>query len=115
VLHRFSITETALLTVGRIDSEAGLLDEVVSAGHSVADKSLILVDNEGRTVPRGAMGELAVRSAYWADGYWRRPEETSLVFKPDPEVRGRESIERAILASFVLMGLSHSWGGGITR
>lgn len=100
VLHRFSITETALLTVGRIDSETPLADEIVSAGHPVADKSLILVDHEGRQVPQGEIGELVVRSAYLAEGYWRRPEETALVFKDDPEVPGQRIYRTGDLGQF---------------
>ena len=68
LLHRFSITETALLTVGRIDLDSPLEDGVVSAGHPVADKHLMLIDEEGQPVPQGEIGELVVKSRYLANG-----------------------------------------------
>jgi len=110
LLHRFSITETALLTVGRIELDSPLEDGVVSAGRPVADKHLMLVDEEGRTVPQGEIGELVVKSRYLANGYWRRPEETASVFKVDPEVPEQRIYRTGDLGqfqrdgSFVFMG-----------
>ena len=51
------------------------------AGYPVADKLVLLLDARGRDVPPG---EIAVRSAYLAQGYWRRPELTAERFLADP-------------------------------
>jgi amino acid adenylation domain-containing protein len=110
LLHRFSITETALLTVGRVDSETILDADIVSAGHPVSDKNLIVIDDTGKTVPQGETGELVVRSRYLAEGYWHRPDETASVFKADPEVPGQRIYRTGDLGyfrpdgSFVFMG-----------
>ena len=56
----------------------------VPAGYPVADKQVLLLDAQGRDVPPGEIGEIAVRSAYLARGYWRRPELTAERFLADP-------------------------------
>ena len=71
LLHRFSTTETGLLTVGRIEAEAAQ-EEEVPAGRAVPDKFLSLVDEHGEDVSVGETGELVVRSRFLADGYWGR-------------------------------------------
>ncbi len=101
VLHRFSTTETALLTVSRIESGSLPNTGVVSAGHAVADKTLMLIDEAGRPVTAGETGELVVKSRYLADGYWRRPEETAAVFKPDPDVPGQRIYRTGDLGRFL--------------
>jgi amino acid adenylation domain-containing protein len=91
LMHRFSITETGLLCLARI--EAGSLNgaESIPAGRPVADKSLELVDEAGRPVPIGEPGELIVRSRYIAEGYWRPPAESAVGtgFEPDPDTPGQ--------------------------
>ncbi|MDM0019812.1 long-chain-fatty-acid--CoA ligase [Variovorax saccharolyticus] len=42
-----------------------------------------LIDDEGREVPAGAAGELAVRGPQVMAGYWQRPDETAKVMTPD--------------------------------
>ena len=101
VLHRFSTTETALLTVARIESGSVPDAGVVPAGHAVADKMLMLIDEAGRPVTVGETGELVVKSRYLADGYWRRPEETAAVFKPDPKVPGQKIYRTGDLGRFL--------------
>ena len=81
LLHRFAISETALLTVARIDQQTVLDQDVVDAGFPVPDKELVLVNESGEPVALGEVGELVVKSAYLADGYWRRPVETAGAFK----------------------------------
>ena len=85
VLHRFSLTETALLTVGRIDRDSIVDPSFVAAGRPVADKHITLVDEAGRAVGQGQTGEVVVRSRYIADGYWRQPDATAASFKVAPE------------------------------
>lgn len=42
-----------------------------------------LLDDDGRDVPLGAAGELAVRGPQVMAGYWQRPDETAKVMTPD--------------------------------
>jgi 2,3-dihydroxybenzoate-AMP ligase len=47
------------------------------------DDEVKLVDDEGREVPDGEVGELAVRGPYTLRGYYRAPEHNARVFTPD--------------------------------
>jgi amino acid adenylation domain-containing protein len=84
VLHRFSITETALLTVSRFERDDDVSGAILEAGRPVADKVLRLIDAEGAPVAPGDTGELLVQSDYLADDYWNRPQETAAAFTLDP-------------------------------
>lgn len=81
--HRFSSTETGILTVVKINSDTIINNHLMLEGFPVEDKSLFLVDEEGKEVPYGMVGELVVKSAYIAEGYWCKPEETARVFQVD--------------------------------
>jgi thioesterase domain-containing protein len=50
---------------------------------------VLLLDPAGRPVPAGEVGEIVVRSAYLAVGYWDRPDLTEAAFRPDPAGGGR--------------------------
>ena len=56
----------------------------VPGGYVTEGLEVLLLDENGRPVPEGEIGELAVRSAYSAVGYWDRPDLTSAAFLPDP-------------------------------
>jgi amino acid adenylation domain-containing protein len=82
--HRFSSTEAGHIAVASV--EPGELPEVdtVPAPVAVADKFLSVIDGHGNPVATGETGELVVRSAFLADGYWRRIEESAKRFPTDP-------------------------------
>jgi acyl-coenzyme A synthetase/AMP-(fatty) acid ligase/acyl carrier protein len=54
----------------------------VSVGHTLPDKTVILLDEARRPVPDGEVGEIAVKSRHLSPGYWRDPERTDAVFLP---------------------------------
>ena len=81
LMHRFSTTETALLTVARFDSNTVVDPGFVTAGRPVDDKELVVVSELGQPIPAQEAGELVVRSRYLADGYWRHSEETVAAFQ----------------------------------
>ena len=47
-----------------------------TVGRPYLDVDVLLVDEAGGEVPPGAVGEIAVRSEFTMQGYWRNPEET---------------------------------------
>lgn len=54
-----------------------LPDRLLDAcGRALPDKEVRILDDDGREVPTGALGEIALRGGYMA-GYWRRPEKTA--------------------------------------
>ena len=50
---------------------------LASAGRAILDYEIRIVDEEGRDVPMGEVGEIAVRSEAMTKGYWDLPEETA--------------------------------------
>jgi len=65
---------------------------LLSVGYPVAETELLLLDEAGKPAPD--YGEIAIRSAYIALGYWQKPELTETVFLPDPE-GGKRQIYRS--------------------
>ena len=52
-----------------------------SAGRAVMNADVRIVDGDGREVPRGTVGEVAVRGANVMKGYWNKPAETAAAIK----------------------------------
>ncbi len=53
-----------------------------SVGIAIPNTEVFLVDEYGAEAPTGAVGELVVRGAHVAQGYWNSPELTASVFRP---------------------------------
>jgi amino acid adenylation domain-containing protein len=104
LMHRFSISETGLLCLARIERDAAKDPGVVLAGRPVEDKHLELVDETGHAVAVGETGELIVRSPYIAEGYWRNPKDTAPVFASDPDVPGQRIYRTGDLGRFLADG-----------
>ncbi|BCG96507.1 AMP-binding protein [Mesorhizobium sp. 131-2-1] len=83
--HRFSSTEAGHIAVASVAPGELLAPGTVPAPRPVADKFLLVVDESGQPVEQGGVGELVVRSAYLADGYWRQASETAKHFGTDPD------------------------------
>ncbi|MHB9029179.1 MAG: class I adenylate-forming enzyme family protein [Candidatus Latescibacterota bacterium] len=54
----------------------------LSVGKAMPNCEIWLEDESGSRLPNGAAGELMVRGANVALGYWRMPEETEAAFRP---------------------------------
>jgi amino acid adenylation domain-containing protein len=61
--------------------DAGKLD----IGWPLPDKEVLLLDEDGREVADGEVGEVFVRSRHIALGYWRDTDRTRGVFSVDPQ------------------------------
>lgn len=55
-----------------------------SVGRGMPNEEVYIVDDEGRRVPPGVVGQLVVRGANVMKGYWELPEETDRRLKPGP-------------------------------
>jgi long-chain acyl-CoA synthetase len=53
-----------------------------SVGKGMPNQEVYVVDEEGRRVGPGVIGELVVRGSHVMKGYWELPEETDKVLKP---------------------------------
>ncbi|MFG2718373.1 (2,3-dihydroxybenzoyl)adenylate synthase [Streptomyces sp. NPDC048416] len=71
-----------LLNYTRPGDLAPVLRETQGRPVSEADEILV-VDGEGRPVPRGATGELLTRGPYTPRGYYRAPQHNQRAFTPD--------------------------------
>ena len=81
VQENFGMAE-GLLTFVRLDDPEEVRMETV--GRPVCpDDEVKLVDDEGREVPDGDVGELACRGPYTLRGYYRAPEHNARVFTSD--------------------------------
>lgn len=52
-----------------------------SIGVPVDNVDLLIVDSDGKELPRGQEGEIAARGSNIMKGYWKDPEETAMVLK----------------------------------
>jgi long-chain acyl-CoA synthetase len=52
-------------------------------GLPLPSTEIVILDEEGRPVPIGERGEIAIRGPQVMAGYWNRPEETALVMTAD--------------------------------
>lgn len=57
--------------------EGPMAEKRKSAGRAAAGVEIRIVDADGRELPRGSVGEIAIRGAGVMLGYWRKPEETA--------------------------------------
>ena len=55
-----------------------------SVGKGMPNEEVYIVDEQGRRVGPGVIGELVVRGSNVMKGYWELPEETEKVLKPGP-------------------------------
>ena len=79
-------TECSTLFVEWIVDEAARGDgDRLPVGRPFADRRVSLIDEQGRAVPDGEIGEFVVSSRRLAQGYWRDPELTARAFKVDPD------------------------------
>ena len=66
-----------------IPRDTPLQGTILPLGYAVEDMDVVLLDEAGKEVAVGAVGEIAVRSRYLALEYWRQPELTQAAFLPD--------------------------------
>jgi acyl-coenzyme A synthetase/AMP-(fatty) acid ligase len=78
-------TETGSVTGVLFSADTPVSDGGVGVGGPLQDMEVLALDEAGRPLPGGEVGEIAVRSRYLALGYWRRPDLSAPVFRPDPE------------------------------
>src|SRR5262249_39928117 len=77
------ITEAGAVVRLAIDHATPITGDVVPVGYPHEDVQVLLLDEAGREVADGEVGEIAVRGPYLSPGYWRRPDLTAAAFPPD--------------------------------
>ena len=69
-----------------------------SVGRGMPNEQVLVVDERGREVEAGVVGELVVRGSNVMRGYWNRPEETARALRP-----GRYPWERVLYTGDLFM------------
>ncbi|MFD7929470.1 amino acid adenylation domain-containing protein, partial [Streptomyces sp. NPDC059742] len=86
LVNVYGPTETTTFATGhRLDPRAGaVVDGRIPIGTALDDTRLYVLDERGRPVPQGAVGELCIGGTGVARGYLGRPGLTARQFTPDP-------------------------------
>ena len=82
---RLGISETKTVTYYVFNKSTRVHDGVVPVGYPLDGYEIEILDAAGERAGPNRVGEIAVKSAYLAEGYWRQPELTRAKFLPDPE------------------------------
>jgi long-chain acyl-CoA synthetase len=80
ICEGYGLSETSpTVTCNPTDSKA----YTGTIGLPLPNTEMALLDDDGREVPPGTPGEIAVRGPQVMAGYWQRPDETALVMTTD--------------------------------
>ena len=102
VQENFGMSEGLLMFVRAGDPEEVLLE---TCGRPVcADDEVMLIDDEGRVVPDGEVGELACRGPYTLRGYYGVPEYNARQFTPDGFYRSGDLMRKHPSGNYVVEG-----------
>jgi 2,3-dihydroxybenzoate-AMP ligase len=92
-----------LLMFSRLDDSRDVRIETV--GRPVCpDDDVRLVDDDGKEVPAGEIGELEVRGPYTLRGYFRAPEHNARVFTPDGFYKSGDLLRKTAGGNYVVEG-----------
>jgi 2,3-dihydroxybenzoate-AMP ligase len=102
VQENFGMSEGLLMFVRAADPEVVKME---TCGRPVcADDEVKLIDDEGREVPEGEVGELACRGPYTLRGYFGVPEYNARQFTPDGFYRSGDLMRRHASGNYVVEG-----------
>src|SRR5882672_2569894 len=80
ICEGYGLSETSAgVTCNPTDSEA----YTGTIGLPLPNVEIVILDDRGKELPLGEAGEIAIRGPQVMQGYWQRPDETSLVMTPD--------------------------------
>ncbi|MGI5170578.1 amino acid adenylation domain-containing protein [Spirillospora sp. CA-253888] len=105
LFNEYGPTEAAVWCTGtelRPPAEGG--PATVTIGTPIAGAELLVVDEHGRVLPPGCLGELWIGGAGLARGYLGRPELTADRFVPHPHVPGRRMYRSGDLGCWLPSG-----------
>ncbi len=77
LVEGYGLTETAPIAIA---NALNIKDWTGNIGVPIPSTEAAILDEEGRRLPAGEIGEIAIRGPQVMKGYWQRPEETARVF-----------------------------------
>jgi amino acid adenylation domain-containing protein len=88
LVNRIGASETGPVSWQFFRKDSVFEGNSLPVGRCTEGHEALLVDEHGRSVPVGEVGEIVVRSRFLSPGYWRRDEQTRAVFSDDTEAPG---------------------------
>jgi amino acid adenylation domain-containing protein len=85
LVNTLSSAETGTVCLYFLDQNSGTPDGRVPVGYPVEGMEILVLDDAGEPLGFDQVGEVAVRSRFLSDGYWRKPEVNSQKFIPQGE------------------------------
>lgn len=98
-------TETFSYASWLVEPDIAIEEDLVAVGRPRGPSGLRLIDEDGRTLPSGAAGEIVVTTKTAARGYWRDEETTSARFRPSPILAGAIDYHTGDIGRFRTNGL----------
>jgi long-chain acyl-CoA synthetase len=84
LVEGYGLTETApVVTSNALD----IIDWTGTVGLPLPSTEVAVMDDQGRVMPLGEIGEICVRGPQVMKAYWNRPDETAKVFTADGWLR----------------------------
>ena len=83
LVHGLGPTECFMVCWNYVPHGSPVEEGKLPIGYPLQDKEVMLLDESGREVGPGEVGEICVKSRYISLGYWRDSERTKAVFLPD--------------------------------
>lgn len=84
-VNRLGTTETGTVRLYFINKNTRIDGDIVPAGYPVDDTEILILDDEGKNIHNGDVGEIGIKSRFLSPGYWNKPELTKAAFLPDPQ------------------------------
>ncbi len=84
LVNALSSTEARTFLQYSVDKNTPLPGDLVPVGYPVEDITILLLDDQGRQVETGEIGEIVIQSRHLFPGYWGLPELTRERLLPDP-------------------------------
>jgi len=85
MVNRLGSSETGTFCQYFIDKQTDIDGKIAPAGYVVADKEIVLLDDNGKEVGPGETDEIAVNSRYVRPGYGRKADLTRSKYLADPQ------------------------------
>jgi amino acid adenylation domain len=87
--NRLALTEASVAAQYIMGRDTPIAGTAIPVGRPADGVEISLLDDHGREVADGEVGEIVLRSPYLSPGYWNRAELTERAFRPDPERPGQ--------------------------
>lgn len=81
IMHIGGMTEASLTTIATFDDPLEI--KAKSIGRVLPGGQAKVVDDSGKTMPPGELGELWLKGPYVTPGYWNKPELNAQKFSPE--------------------------------